>query len=72
MGRYTEAKAILSLLKVDIMDAAGPLHVCAGQESGCEAAIHAMRQTFADPGTECALLVDATNAFNSGRLYCTT
>ena len=47
------------------MDAAGPLQVCTGQESGCEAAIHAMHQIFADEETEGALLVDATNAFNS-------
>ena len=58
-------KAILVLLKQDILDAAGPLQVCASQVSGCEAAIHAMRQTFADEETEGALLVDATNAFNS-------
>ena len=41
------------------MDAAGPLQVCAGQESGCEAAIHVMRQIFADVESEGALLVDA-------------
>ena len=57
-------KAILVLLKQDILDAAGPLQVCVGQESGCEAAIHAMRQIFADEKTEGTLLVDATNAFN--------
>ena len=59
------AKAILVLLKQDILDAAGPLQVCVGQESGCEAAIHAMRQTFANEKTEGALLVDATNTYNS-------
>ena len=59
------AKAILGLLKQDILDASGPLQVCAGQESGCEAANHAMRQIFADMDTDGALLIDATNAFNS-------
>ena len=58
-------KAILILLKQDILDAAGPLQVCAGQESGCEAAIHAMRQIFVDKETEGTLLVDPTNTFNS-------
>ena len=58
------AKAILGLLKQDILNASGPLQVCAGQESSCEAAIHAMRQTFADMDTEGALLIVATNAFN--------
>ena len=36
------AKAILVMLKQDILEASGPLQVCAGQESGCEAAIHEM------------------------------
>ena len=39
--------------------------MCAGQRSGCEAAIHAMRDIFSDSHTEGALLVDASNAFNS-------
>ena len=59
------AKAILRILKMDIEEAAGPLQLCAGQDGGCEAAVHAMKQIFLDQGTEAALLVDATNAFNS-------
>ncbi len=53
------------LLQADIVDASGPLQVSAGQESGCEAAIHAMRQAFKGDEIERVLLVDATNAFNS-------
>ena len=49
----------------DIVVAAGPLQVCAGQAAGCGAAIHAMRDLFCDAGSEAALLVDASNAFNS-------
>ena len=45
------AKAILELLKQDILDASEPLQVCAGQESDCEVAIHAIRQTFAKMDT---------------------
>ena len=30
----------------DIQDAAGPLQVCAGHLSGCEATVHAMRHVF--------------------------
>ena len=37
----------------------------AGQRAGCEAAVHTMREIFADEGTEGILLVDASNAFNS-------
>ena len=57
--------AILSLFHYDIQDAAGPLQVCAGQEGGCEAAIHAMHQFFAEDEVHGVLLVDADNAFNT-------
>ena len=58
-------KAILTTIGEDIKEAAGPLQLCAGQEAGCEAAVHAMRQMFESPDAEAAILVDATNAFNS-------
>ena len=41
------------------------MQVCAGQKSGGEAAIHAMRNIFEADETDAALLVDASNAFNS-------
>ena len=65
VSRRIIAKAILRILKKDIEEAAGPLQLCAGQDGGCEAAVHAMKQIFLDQNTEAALLVDATNAFNS-------
>lgn len=43
-ARRIIGKAIASTLKEDIQDAAGPLQVCAGHISGCEAAVHAMRE----------------------------
>ena len=58
------AKAVLMLLQHDILDSAGPLQVCAGEEGGCEAAVHAMRHIFEDPLMEGVLLVYATSAFN--------
>ena len=58
-------KAVLATIKMDILEAAGPLQLCAGQDAGCEAAIHAMRSLFADENTESVLLVYASNAFNS-------
>lgn len=39
------------------------LQVCAGQQSGCEAAIHAMQEEFQE--VEAILLADATNTFTS-------
>ena len=47
------------------MDSAGDLQLCAGQKSGCETAVHAMSEIFAEEETDAVLLVDATNAFNS-------
>ena len=55
------AKAVLRLVDLDIREAYGSLQVCAG----CEAAVHAVRQLYRDPGSQAVLLVDASNAFNS-------
>ena len=39
--------------------------LCAGQEAGVEAAVHAMQSLFEAENTEAVLLVDASNALNS-------
>ena len=39
--------------------------VCAGQIAGTEAAVHAVRSSFAPDDCEALLLVDASNAFNA-------
>ena len=57
-------KVILASIGKEIQDAAGALQVCAGQQAGCEAAVHAVRKLSNDPDTEAILLVDASNAFN--------
>ena len=59
------AKAVLSVLRGDIIEAAGSLQLSAGQVAGVEAAVHAVRQSFHADDTEGLLLVDADNAFNS-------
>ena len=59
------AKVILKVVGGDVEDAAGPLQLCAGQDGGCEAAVHAMRNIFQDSETEAVLVFDANNAFNS-------
>lgn len=63
--RRIVGKAILSIVGVEIQQSAGSLQLCAGQPSGCEAAVHALRQIFDDANTQAALLVDASNAFNN-------
>ena len=62
--RQIIAKAVLSIVKLDVLEAAGSLQLCAGQDAGNEAAVHAMRAIFCDDSTEAVLLVDASNAFN--------
>ena len=39
--------------------------MCAGQDGGCEAAVHAMRQFYAEQNVQGVLLVDASIAFNT-------
>ena len=58
-------KAIISIIKPDIMSCAGNLQLCAGQASGCEAAVHAIGDIFEEQSTDALLLIDADNAFNS-------
>ena len=59
------AKAILMVIRDDILEVAGTQQLCAGQSAGAEAAIHAVRESFDRPETEAVLLVDVANAFNS-------
>ena len=58
-------KAIISVTKDHITKSVTSLQVCAGQEGGCEAAIHAMKDIFSEEDTEAVLLIDASNAFNA-------
>lgn len=62
--RRIAAKAILSVTGTAVQKVTGALQVCSGQQGGCEAVIHAVRQVFSEPNTEAVLLVDAPNAFN--------
>ena len=57
-------KAIMRTVRYDLQEAVGSIQLCAGQEAGCEAAVHAMESIFAEEDTEAMILVDATNAFN--------
>ena len=52
-------------MKKDIQEAAGPLQMATGLESGAEAAIYSMKEIFNDKQTDAVTLVDASNAFNS-------
>ena len=58
-------KAVMKVVKNDLQNAIGTTQLCAGQDAGCEAAIHAMQCIMAEETTEGMILVDATNAFNT-------
>ena len=49
----------------DVISVAGPLQTCAGHAAGSKAAFHAMQDMFYTDDCEAALLLDASNAFNS-------
>ena len=58
-------KSIMSVIKLEVVENASSLQLCAGQPARCEAAIHAMTKIFGEEETDGLLLVDASNAFNS-------
>ena len=58
-------KVLIPTIKPDILKATGCIQVCAGQEAGCEAAVHALNKLFQEEKTDGVILVDAANAFNS-------
>ena len=58
-------KTVSLFLKRDITEAVGSLQLCASQEAGCKAAVHAIHELFCDMGNDAVLLVDASNAFNT-------
>ena len=63
--RRVIGKIVMKLLKRDLLKATGSLQLCAGQDAGSEAAIHAVYEMFNKEGTEAILMVDASNAFNA-------
>ena len=64
-ARRIITKAVLTIIRDDILDATSSIQLCAGQISGCEAAIYSVRKGLMDEDAEAALLVDASNTFNS-------
>ena len=59
------SKCIMKTAREDTMKAVSNLQLCAGQQAGAEAAVHAAKEIFADKECEAFLLVDASNAFNT-------
>ena len=57
-------KCIGWVVKKDIQEAADPLQMVTGLQSGAEAAIHSMKEIFDDEQKDAVILVNASNAFN--------
>ena len=55
----------MAVMREDVKLAAGNLQVRVGHQAGGEATIHAMKEISKDNEVDAAILVDATNAFNS-------
>ena len=56
------AKAVLSIVKSDVLKVAGSLQLCDGQDAVNEAAVHVIRVIYNGDSTKVTL--DASNPFN--------
>lgn len=65
MGFRQVLKGIIRKIIMELLRRDGSLQLCAGQDAGNEAAIHAVYKMFNEEDTEAVLMVDASNAFNS-------
>ena len=59
------SKCVMKIVKLEVLEVSGSLHLCAGQPAGSEAAVHAMRNIFDADGTDAVLLIDTSNVFNA-------
>ena len=64
VARRIVGKAVLPVTEKDIQGAAGTLQLCAGQECGIKAAIHAMHDVYREEDADAILLANVSNAFN--------
>ena len=63
--RQVIGKIAMKHLRKDVLKATRSLQLCAGQDAGSEAAIHAVYDMFNEDDAEVVLMVDASNDFNS-------
>ena len=62
--RRIVGKAVMVIVKPEILNATGYQQLCIGQEAGCEVAIHAVRDLFEQDSTHGFIEINASNAFN--------
>ena len=63
--RRIAGKAILRVLKSDILNVTCYQQLCGGLGSGCEVAVHAVVDLFEEDTTHGLIQIDASKAFNS-------
>ncbi len=63
--RRVIGKAILSVIRANVIDVTGSAQLCAGVSSACETIVETARNVYESDCFEGMLLVDASNAFNS-------
>ena len=63
--RLIVAKAVISITRLDILEAVGSCQLCAGHIAGVKVAIHAIRSSFGGDSGLGVLLVGTSNAFSS-------
>ena len=57
-------KAVLTILRDELIQQAGSLQSCAGVKGEIEANIHAMKELYDEEESQGMIQVDASNAFN--------
>ena len=62
--RHILRKAVIQVIGPEVMKVASSSQLCAGQDGGCEAAVHAVRRLFESSHCEAVLLIDVGNVFN--------
>ena len=63
--RRVIGKAILTVLKSDILNFTGYQQLCTGLESGCKVTVHVVVDLFEEDATHGFIKIGASNAFNS-------
>ena len=63
--RHIIGKSSMTMLKSHVLKVTGYQHICAGLESGCEEAVHAVVDLFEKDTTHGFMQIGANYAFNS-------
>ena len=58
-------KSVMIILKPEVQSAAGYIKLCAGQEAGCETAVHSAHDIFDEEDSHGVIPINASNVFNN-------